>query len=69
MAMAGERWRESDGGRAAWRWRRVDGRMKALVVARGLAAEARELCWRKMAKSADFLPVLRADCSLEHESG
>ena len=43
VAMAGERWRESDGGRAAWRWRRDDGRMKALVVARGLAAEAREL--------------------------
>ena len=47
---------------------------------RGDGSEAMEARWwergdgsdveeAQMAKSADFLPVLRADCSLEHESG
>ena len=52
---------EGEGGEAreARRWKRGGG-----SEATGAMPEQ-----AKMAKSADFLPVLRADCSLEHESG
>ena len=61
---------EGSEAREAMRGKRCEG--SDAREARRLGARRRERCpsrRRWMAKSADFLPVLRADCSLEHESG